>query len=124
MRIYVKNSREFAADCAATDGQCPIAREDIIFLDNDREDTAIGHLQRKCGNVVILRDTVIPTQSWLYHTSCERMTDVARQIFLERLEEPAHIPQPASEMTVGQVHRRRIALPYDECRAKVAAFSF
>lgn len=124
MNRFVQNSTDFAADCARTKGQCTIAREDILFLDDGKELAAIDYLQRRCGNVVIIADTSNKAQAWLYHTSCERMTDVVKQIFQDHLEAPASLPQAASEMTVGELHRRRIDISYDDCRAKVDGFNF
>ena len=44
-----------------------------------------GRSQRKCGNVAIVPDASDNQQSWLYHTSCERMDDVVNQISHFRL---------------------------------------
>lgn len=124
MSKYVPNPTHFAAECVRKNGQCSIVRENILFLDDGKELAAIDYLQRKCGNVVIIPDTSDKKQALLYHTSCERMTDVVKQIFQDRLQAPAHLPQPASEMTIGELQRRGVALSYADCRTKVDGFSF
>ena len=88
------------------------------------EHTAINFLQKKCGNVVIMPDASDKRQALLYYTSCERMSDVVNQIFEHHLGAPARLPLPASEMTVGELHRRSVTISYDDCRIKVESFSF
>ena len=124
MTKYVENSLHFAADCVQTNGQCAIVRENILFLDDGKEDTAIAFLERKCGSVVIIPVPSNKGQALLYHTSCERMTDLVSQLFKDHLEAPASFPQPASEMTVGELHRRCVTLSYGDCKVKVEGFSF
>lgn len=124
MSEFLANPIHFATDCAQQNGQCTIVRENILFLDDGKEHTAINRLQRKCGYVVIIPDTSGKEQALLYHTSCKRMTDVVNQIFQDRLKAPASLPQPASEMMVGELHRRCVTMSYDDCKVKVEGFSF
>lgn len=124
MRMYLKNSLDFSADCAHTQGQCVVARENILFLDDGKEHIAIELLQEKCGIVVITPDASNQGQAWLYHTSCDRMTDVVTQIFQDHLQAPTSIHQSDSEMMVGELHRCRIDIAYSDCRARVDGFSF
>lgn len=124
MSKYVQNPTHFAAECVRQDGHCRIARENILFLDDGKEHIAIEHLQRRCGSVVIIHDASDKRQSLLYHTSCERMTDVVHQIFQDHLGAPASLPQPASEMSLGELHRRCVSISYEDCKAKVQGFSF
>ncbi|NDP47387.1 MAG: hypothetical protein GZ085_03170 [Sulfuriferula multivorans] len=124
MSKYVENPIHFAAACVPTSGQCAIDRENILFLDDGKEHMAIDLLQRKCGSVVIIPDTSNKGQSLLYHTSCDRMTDVVNQLFQDHLEPPASFPQPASEMMVGELQRQCVTLSYDDCKRKVEGFSF
>ena len=124
MSKFVQNPIHFAADCVHDNGLCPVVRENFIFLNDGKEHMAIDHLQRKCGEVVIIPDTSNKEQAWLYHTSCERMTDVANQIFQDHLKSPASVPQPDAEMMVGELHRQSVTMSYDDCRAKVEGFSF
>ncbi len=60
----------------------------------------------------------------LYHTSCERMTDVVKQIFQDCLESPVSLPQFNSEMSIGELHRQRVTISYDDCKARVKGFRF
>jgi hypothetical protein len=124
MSHFVTNPVDFSAECLRENGQCVVVRENILFLDDGKEPAAIAHLQMKCGYVAIIPDTSNEGQALLFHTSCQRMTDVVRQIFQDSLEAPATLPQHDSEMTVGELHRRRVTLPYDECKIKVEEFSF
>lgn len=124
MTKYVENSIHFASECVQTSGHCEIVRENVVCLDGGKEDAAVDLLQRKCGSVVIIPDTSTEGRAVLYHTSCERMTDLVHQLFQDHLEAPASFPQPASEMTVGELHRRYVTLPYAECKAKVEGFGF
>lgn len=101
-----------------------IVRENILFLDECKEHTAITYLQQKCGNVVITPDTSSKGHALLYCTACERMGDVVRQLFQDHLEAPASLPQQPAEMTVGDLHRRRVSISYDDCKARVEGFSF
>lgn len=121
---FVDNPIQFAADCAQQNGRCAVVRENIIFLDDGSDLAAIEKLNLKCGHVVITPDANARGQALLYHTSCSRMNDVVSQIFQDCLEGPVSFPQPASEMTVGVLQRRCVALSYDDCRAKVEGFSF
>ena len=122
MSQFVENPGHFAAECVRQKGRCAVRRENILFLDHGQELAAIGQVQTKCGNVVIIPDTAEKGQALLYHTSCDRMTDVIKQIFRDSLEEPSSLPQAYPEMTVGTLQRRRIKLSYDACRSKVDAF--
>ncbi len=124
MNKFVENPIHFAADCARENGQCKVVRENILFLDGGNEPAAVDRLQKKCGNVVIIPGAPEEKQSLLYHTSCERMTDVVKQIFQADLGASASVPQPASEMSVGELHRRCITISYADCRKKVEGFRF
>ena len=124
MHLYLQNSIDFSAECASTNGQCEIGRDNILFLNDGREDVAVHHLQIRCGNVVIVPDSSNNRHSWMFHTSCQRMTDAVTQIFEGDLQPPASVARPISELTVGEVQRQGINLSVDECRAKVDSFSF
>lgn len=124
MSRFVTNPTGFSADCAREQGECTVERENIVFLDDGEEPAAIARLQERCGRVVIIPDATSRGQAFLYHTSCQRMTDVVRQIFEDALESPASLPQHYSEMTVGELHRRRLNIPYDDCKRKVDGFGF
>lgn len=120
MRRFVENPTDFAAECVRQKGRCAVSRENFLFLDDGNELAAVDQLQKKCGHVVIIPDAA--GRAWLYHTSCQRMTDVLSQIFENALGAPARLPQATPEMTLGELQRRSLAVPYDRCRAKVAAF--
>jgi hypothetical protein len=124
MGTFAQNPVHFASDCAVQGGRCVVARENVIFLDDGSELAAVDSLQMRCGRIVIVPDSAGRAQAWLYHTSCDRMTDVVEQLFPDCLGAPARFPQPASEMTVGELLRRRISIPYDDCRARVEGFDF
>lgn len=124
MGIFIRNSTDFAADCARTHGECVVARENILLLDSAQEHIAIDHLQRKCGSVVIIPDLHDAAHAWLYHTSCERMGDVVERIFNGHLHAPSSVARPSAEMVLGELHRRRVALPYADCKARVEGFDF
>jgi len=122
---FVENSVHFAADCAQQKGQCRVVRENILFLDDGKELAAVDRLQRKCGHVVIIPDASPGKgKALLYHTSCERMTDVVRQIFRDCLESAVSLPQSNPEMTIGELHRQRVTISYDDCKARVKEFRF
>src|SRR3974377_2020198 len=108
MTKFVKNPSDFAAECARHNGQCVVARENFLFLKNGNEPAAVKELQMKCGRVVIMPDPARKGQSVLYHTSCQRMTDVVSKIFEDTLGAPAGLPLAASEMTVGELYRRSL----------------
>ena len=124
MSRFVENPTDFSAECQRQDGQCVITRENILFLDDGKELAAVDHLQRSCGFVVIVPDMSYEGKALLYHTSCQRMTDVVTQIFQDCLEAPVSLPQHALEMTLGELHRRCITISYDDCRARVEGFDF
>ncbi len=124
MSKFLKNPADFAADCACQNGQCEIFRENFLFLDDANELAAVSQLQTKCGFVVIIPDASRKERALLYHTSCQRMTDVVEQIFEHHLEDPASLPRAAPEMTIGELYRRCVTISYDHCRAKVASFNF
>jgi len=124
MSQFVDNYTDFSAECLRQDGRCTVARENILFLDDGNELAAVDYLQWKCGYVVIIPDMSCKGKALLYHTSCQRMTDVVQQIFQDRLEAPVSIPQPASEMTLGETYRRCVTIPYDDCRMRVEGFVF
>ena len=121
---FVENSVQFAAECVRQNGQCSVVRENILFLDEGKELDAVDRLQRKCGHVVIIPDMSLKGKSLLYHTSCERMSDVVDQIFQGCLESPVSLPQSNPEMSLGELQRRRIGISYDECKARVEDFHF
>ena len=124
MSHFVATPICFSANCVRTNGQCMIVRENILFLDDGNEHAAIAHLQMNCEHVVIVPDTSDKEQALLYHTSCQLMTDVVNQIFQDYLEAPVSLPQHFSEMTVGELHHRCVAISYDDCKVKVEGFSF
>ncbi|KPK17463.1 MAG: hypothetical protein AMJ67_13415 [Betaproteobacteria bacterium SG8_41] len=124
MSKFVENPTHFAADCVRQNGQCTVVRENFLFLDDGNEFAAVHQLQRRCGHVVIIPDTSGKGQAWLYHTSCQRMTDVVSQIFQDHLGAPASLRHAASEMMVGELYRRQVSISYDHCRARVEGFGF
>ncbi len=124
MSQFVQNATDFAVDCLRQNGLCTVVRENILFLDDGKELDAVNHLQCKCGYVVIIPDMSYKGKALLYHTSCQRMTDVVKQIFQDCLEAPVSFPQRASEMTVGEMHRRCVTISYDDCRVRVEGFGF
>lgn len=123
MNAFVENPTDFAAECARLKGRCPVSRANFLFLDDGDELAAVDALQRKCGCVVIT-PAASSDRAFLYHTSCQRITDVLTQVFADALGAPASLPQATPEMTLGELQRRRVAASYAHCRAKVAAFSF
>jgi hypothetical protein len=98
--------------------------DNFLFLDDGKEHAAIDYLEKECGKVVLIPDSSNKGQSFLYYTSCERMNDAVNQVFRDHLEAPASVSRLDAEMTLGELHRRRITMSYDECRAKVKGFSF
>ena len=124
MSDFQKNPTDFSAECARENGQCTVERKNILFLDDGEEAAALSHLQMKCGFVVITPDPSNSDQALLYHTSCQRMTDVVEQIFDATLQAPESLPQKTAEMTMGEVHRRSVDIPYDSCKARVEEFNF
>jgi hypothetical protein len=124
MSNFVQNSTQFAADCAQDNGLCIITPENFLFLDDGKEDAAIDHLQMECGKIVLIPDAVNKGQTFLYHMSCDRITDVVNQIFQDALEESVSIAQADAEQTLGELCRWRVAMPCDECKLKVEGFSF
>jgi hypothetical protein len=124
MTKFVRNATDFSADCALKNGQCRIARENFLFLKNGDETAAVRELQMKCGHVVIVGDKSRKGKALLYHTSCQRMTDVVSQLFADALGAPASVQGSAGEMTVGDLYRRSVAVSFDTCRAKVKRFAF
>jgi hypothetical protein len=124
MSQFVENPADFSAECRLQDGRCAVVRENILFLDDGNELAAVDHLQWKCGYVAIIPDTSHKGKALLYHTSCQRMTDVVDQIFQECLEAPVSLPQHTSETTLGELHRRRVTISYDDCRSRVQGFDF
>lgn len=124
MTSFVQNPIQFAADCVPNNGLCMVAPENFLFLDDGKEDAAIDYLERKCGKVVLIPDASNKAQALLYHTSCERMTDVVQQIFQDDLQAPASVSRLDPEMTLGELHRRCVKMSYSDCKAKVQAFGF
>jgi hypothetical protein len=124
MSQFVKNPTSFSVECKRQDGLCMVVRENFLFLDDGNELAAVGHLQWKCGYVVITPDISYKGKALLYHTGCQRMTDVVKQIFQDCLEAPVSLPQRPSEMTLGELHRRCVTISYDDCRVRVEGFGF
>ena len=124
MSQFVENSTDFGAECLRHKGRCKVVRENILFLDNGNELAAVDHLQWKCWDVVIVPDMSYQEKVLIYHTSCQRMTDVVKQVFQDCLEVPVSLPQRTSEMTVGELHRRCATISYADCRLRVEGFSF
>ncbi len=124
MSQFVENPTDFSVACLRRNGRCRVARENILFLDDGNEFAAVDHLQVKCEHVVIIPDRSHSGMALLYHTSCQRMTDVLEQIFQDCLEAPVSFPQRASEMTLGEMHRRCVTISYDDCRVRVEGFGF
>lgn len=124
MSQFVENPTEFSEVCRLHSGRCKVVRENILFLDDGKEIAAVDHLQSNCGYVVIMPDMSRKGQALLYHTSCRRMTDVVEQIFEDCLESPVSLPQGHAEMTLGELQRRCLTIPYDDCRARVDGFVF
>lgn len=124
MRQFAANPVHFAVDCALEGGQCRVESENVLFLDDGREHSALAHLQAKCGRVVIIPDAADEERALLYHTSCRRMADVVGQIFDGCLLPAARLPQRHSEVTIGELHRRSVARSYEECKRSVAGFGF
>jgi hypothetical protein len=124
MSQFVENRTDFSVECKVQNGQCTVVRDNILFLDDGSELAAVNHLQLKCGNVVVMPDMARGGKALLYHTSCQRMTDVVEQIFEDCLEAPVSFPQQASEMSLGEMHRRCVTISYDDCRVRVEGFVF
>jgi len=121
MSRFIENPTDFSAECSCKGGHCAIVPENFLFLDDGNELAAVGRLQSKCGHVVIIPDE--SGEAVLYHTSCQRMSDVVSQIFEEHLGAPASLPHAASaEMTLGALYRRRITIAYEHCRTRVEGF--
>jgi len=121
---FVQNPTDFSAECPRQNEPCAVVRENVLFLDDGNEFAAVDRLQMKCGYVVIVPDTSAGDRALLYHTSCQRMTDAVTQIFQDCLEAPVSLPQYASEMSLGELHRHRVTVSYDDCRARVNDFDF
>jgi hypothetical protein len=124
MKQFVQNSVHFAADCVQKNGRCSVVRKNFLFLDDGKELAAVDYLFKKCGHVVIIPDASYEGHALLYHTSCLRMTDVVNQIFPDCLEASVSLPQAQSEMTVGELHRRRVTISYADCKERVEGFGF
>ena len=124
MSQFVENSTDFSAECLLQMGRCRVDRKNILFLDDGNQHAAVDRLQRKCGYVVIIPDVSCKEKALLYHTSCQRMTDVVKQIFQDCLEAPVSFPQRASEMTIGEMLRRCVTISYHDCKVRVKDFGF
>jgi len=124
MSEFVTNPVEFSAECVNEGVRCAVERGNILFLDDGEESAAIDHLRMKCGYVIVMPDASNANRSLLYHTSCQRMTDVVGQIFEGVLEALTSLPQPSSEMTLGELYCRSVAMPYAECKQRVEQFNF
>lgn len=122
MTRFVENPVDFAADCVRQDGKCAVVRENFLFIDNGNELLAVDKLLRKCGHVVIIPDGTGESQSILYHTSCQRMSDALNQIFPNALGNPTGLPHASQEMSVGEFFCRKVAMPYERCRKTVDSF--
>lgn len=121
MSRFIENPTDFSAECACKAGLCAIARENFLFLDEGNELAAVEQLQARCGHVVIIPEA--SGAALLYHTSCQRMSDVVGQIFEDAIGAPASLPHaPSSEMTLGALHRRRVTISYEQCRTKIERF--
>ncbi len=124
MSQFVESPTDFSVACLRRNGRCRVVRDNILFLDDGNELAAVDHLQWKCGYIVIIPDMSYKGKALLYHTSCQRMTDVVKQIFQDCLEAPVSFPQRTSEMTLGEMHRRCVTISYDDCRVMVEGFVF
>jgi len=124
MSQFVENPTDFSAECRLQNGRCAVLRDNVIFLDDGTELDAVDRIEWKCGYVVIIPDASRAGGALLYHTSCRRMADTVGQIFPDCLEAPESLPQHLSEMTLGELHRHRVTISFDECRAKVDEFDF
>ncbi len=124
MNQFVNNPTHFSMDCAQKNGQCSVTIKNFLFLDDGQEIAAVDFLIKKCGHVVIMPDTSYQGRALLYHTSCARMADVVNQIFVDCLEAPESLPHGAAEMTVGELHRRSVTIPYADCQERVGQFNF
>jgi hypothetical protein len=124
MSQFAENPTDFSVACRRDDGRCAVVRENVVFLDDGTELDAVDRLQWKCGYVVIIPDMSYEGKALLYHTSCQRMADAVQRIFRDCLEAPVSLPQHASEMSLGELHRRSVTLSYDDCRARVDGFGF
>ncbi len=124
MDQFRENRTDFSVECQHQDGQCEMIRENILFLGEENELAAVERLQMKCGYVVITPDMSHKGKALLYHSSCQRMTDVVTRIFEDCLEAPASFAQPISELTLGELYRRSVTISYDDCRVKVDDFRF
>jgi len=124
MSQFVENPTDFSAECQRQKGRCLVVRENFFFLDDGTELSAVEHEQWKCGDVVIIPDKSNEGRALLYHTSCQRMTDVVDRIFHDCLEAPVGLPQYVSELSLGELYRRSATISYDDCRARVDGFDF
>jgi len=124
MSQFLQNSTDFSVECKHQKGLCIVVKDNFIFLNNGIEHDAVNSLLWKCGNVVIIPDTLSKGASLLYHTSCLRMTDAVTHIFHDCLKAPVSLPETYMEMTLGEIHRRCVTIPYDDCRARVENYSF
>ena len=124
MTKYLENPIHFSADCVQEEGRCTITRENVFFLDDGDEVAAVDRLEMRCGRIVVIPDASNRGRAFLYHTSCDRMTDAVNQMLPGCLGAPVDFPQPASELTVGGLYRRQVNVPYGECRTLVERFDF
>lgn len=125
MSRFVENSTDFSAACECQDGRCAVARENILFLDEGGDLAAVDRLQMDCGRVVIVPDESRSGSALLYHTSCQRMSNVVEQIFEGLLGEAVTLAQHASdELSLGEFRRRPVAISLADCRERVDRFDF
>jgi len=121
---FVQNSTDFSVECQRHNGLCEISRENILFLDDGNEYDAVNHLQLKCGHIVVIPVLSNKSEAMLYHTGCQRMTDVVRQIFQDNLKTPVSLPLCDAEMMLGELHRHSLVISFDDSKARVESFSF
>lgn len=124
MSDFVENPSDFSAECQRQNGRCEIVRENILFLNDGNQLAAVNHLQWKCGHIVIVPSGSSEGEALLFHTSCQRMTDVIGQIFPDCLNEPERFAQGTSEQSLGEILRRRLTISFDDCRSRVEQFVF
>ncbi len=124
MNRFVQNSTDFSVECQRHNGLCEISRENILFLDDGNEHDAVNRLQLECGRIVVIPVTSNKSESMLYHTGCQRMADVVRQIFQDNLKTPVNLPLCDPEMTLGELHRHSLVISFDDCKARLEGFSF
>ncbi len=124
MSTFVQNPTHYSADCLIDNGFCTVNLENFLFLDDGKESAAIDQLEKKCGKVVLIPDVLNGENAFLYHTGCERMSDVVSQIFHDSLHSKSSVARLDLEMTIGEIYRQSVAMPYSDCKQKIKSFSF